>query len=89
MTSKPRRSRAGRTVRQTAQDWKPVGDRLRALRERAGLSRSAAEALTGVDRQTLVRYESGSRAPSVLALIALARSYDVTTDWLLLGRRAG
>lgn len=73
----------------SAKTWKPIGDRLRQLREREAQSRTDASKATGVNALTLVRYESGSRPPSVDAVIAFARVYRVTTDWILGLRKAG
>ena len=87
MTNTQPRRRAARTVSQSAHDWKPVGDRLRALRERAAQSRAVAAEVTGVNPLTLIRYESGARPPSIDALLRYARAYRVTTDWILTGSR--
>jgi transcriptional regulator with XRE-family HTH domain len=81
------RRRAQKDASQSAKPWKQVGDRLRELRARASQSRTEAASATGVNALTLIRYEDGSREPSIAAVIAFARTYRVTTDWILTGSR--
>lgn len=90
MKNATRPRRTAETVSRSAKAWKPIGDRLRALRERASQSRAEAAEAAGINPLTLIRYESGERPPSVDALVGYARAYGVTTDWILTGsRRAG
>lgn len=49
-----------------------IGDRLRAERERLGLSQTEFAARADVTRKTLFGYESGERSPSADALAAWA-----------------
>lgn len=76
-------------MRQTDKDTQSIGARLRAARERSGDSRESAALRMDISPVSLQRYESGRREPGALVIVAFARRYDVTTDWLLLGRRAG
>lgn len=60
-----------------------VGVRLRAARQRAGLTIRAAAAAAGIDHTALVRYENGTMQPSLVRLAALASVYGVTPAALL------
>lgn len=62
-----------------------VASRLRAERDRAGLSRQAVEALTDgeIRRGALGNYERAERTISLARLQLLAKIYDVSVDQLL------
>lgn len=59
----------------------PLGKRLRQCRG----TKSAREvaAVLGIKEQTLTGYERGRAEPSCAMLVALAKHYGVTADWLL------
>lgn len=85
---KPRqRRRTGESIARLGKAVESTADRLRSLREVAGHSRKAAAESTGIPERTLVRYEDGTRPPSAAAVVAIARAYRVTTDWILTGSR--
>ena len=57
-----------------------IGQKLRAARDRAGLTQeSAAEAL-GVSRQTLSSWENDRSYPDIAATITLSGLYGLTLD---------
>lgn len=56
---------------------KAVSERIRDLRERAGLSQSELAARIGRTQATLSLWESGRRTPSIPDLVALGRALDV------------
>lgn len=56
--------------------------RLRELRLDAGLSARQVGAGIGVAHSTIVRWEQGSGMPDTLDLIALAKFFNVSTDYL-------
>jgi transcriptional regulator with XRE-family HTH domain len=61
-----------------------VGERLREMREQAGLSLGQVGAYEGVTPQYLSQLEKGVRAPNVWPLLArLARRYKTSADYLL------
>ena len=60
-----------------------MGDRIRQCRIDAGLSQSEVAKLAGISQQSISTYEKGTRIPLAPAIIALARTYDVSTDYLL------
>lgn len=62
-----------------------IGGRLRCLRERHGLKQKEFAVRLQLTQPTIVRYESGDRAPDAYILMRIARAYNVDLNWLLLG----
>ncbi len=60
--------------------------RLYGLRKKAGLSQEELAGLLGVTRQAVQKWEAGTSRPDMDNLIALARYFNVTLDWLLTGQ---
>src|SRR5579859_83998 len=58
-------------------------DRLRQLREAAGLSQAQLAARVGVNVNLINRYENGVAEPSPIVLKHLAKELQVTSDYLL------
>jgi len=58
-------------------------NRIRDLREDRDLRQIDVANGTGIDQKTLSNYETGKTNPDSFAIIALARFFDVTTDYLL------
>lgn len=63
-----------------------IGPRIAALRRERGMSQAELASRIRVSPSALGMYEQGRREPSAEVLVALARSLDVTTDFLLTGR---
>ena len=61
--------------------------RLKQLRNQRGLTQTEVAAAIGVTRSVVSLYENEMRQPSPEIIIALARLYGVTTDYLLCGNR--
>ena len=59
--------------------------RLYQLRKERGLSQENLADVLGVTRQAVQKWESGASRPDMENLIALAKYFDVTLDWLLTG----
>lgn len=57
--------------------------RLKALREKRGLSRRTLSELCGLHPDAVRRYERGLATPTVEAVCALAEYFGVSTDWML------
>lgn len=57
--------------------------RLRELREEHHLSQKVVSMRIGCSKSIISSYETGDRQPSLGNLIALARLYHVSTDYLL------
>jgi transcriptional regulator with XRE-family HTH domain len=59
------------------------GSRLKMARERAGFNQTELGRLIGVEQQQINRWESGKNMPNIDAVSALARTLNVSTDFLL------
>lgn len=60
-----------------------IGDRIRLLREKRGKTQGEVCASLGLEQSTLVNYEKSRRTPKVDIIIALAKFFHVSTDYLL------
>lgn len=65
------------------------GARLRAARDRLGLTRAAVAAELGCNMSTLKRWENGDYEPSIATLARLADLYGVTVNHLVHGTKNG
>lgn len=59
-----------------------LGDRLREMRKKRGLTQREVAEPIGIAVSTLGMYESGKREPDVDTLKKLARFFNVTVDYL-------
>ena len=59
-----------------------TAERLKELRESQGLSQEQLAKIIGVDRTTIVKYETGASRPTRY-LKKIAHYFNVTTDYLL------
>lgn len=75
--------RAGQPVSDLDADLARVAPRLRALRDRRGLTLRELSDGTGISTSTLSRLETGQRRPSLELLLPLARVYRVPLDELV------
>lgn len=57
--------------------------RLKALREKRGISQLKLAMDLGLNQNSINRYESGAREADYKTLIALADYFDVSIDYLL------
>lgn len=60
-----------------------LGQRLQEQRRLKNLSQKQVAKSIGISASIVSNYESGERTPSVESLIALARLYHCSTDYLL------
>ncbi len=65
-----------------------LGDRIRMLRRRLGLTEQNLADLLGVTLQHISGVEKGVSRPSLDLLVRMAQELGVTTDYLLTGIRA-
>lgn len=63
-------------------------ERIYALRKSAGLSQEELAHKTGVSRQTISKWESGTMVPESSNLRSLCLLFDVSADYLLFGKEA-
>ena len=66
---------------------KAFGERLKALREKEGMSREALGQAVDASPSAIGMWERGDRSPSNETVVSLARRFDVSTDYLLTGYR--
>jgi len=64
-----------------------LGQRIRRLRNAAGLSQDALAREAGIGRVTLVHLENGERTPRFETLVAFAKALGVDVSELLVERR--
>lgn len=62
-----------------------LNEKILYYRKRAGLSQEELAEQVGVSRQAVSKWELGEATPEVEKLVALARTFGVTTDELLSG----
>jgi len=67
-------------------DQAGFGQRLRALRKTKGLTQEQLAEAVSISTEQLRKMESGTRGTSFDLLISLAVYFDVSTDFLLMGR---
>ncbi len=60
-----------------------LGARIAALRKKAGLSQSELAKCLRISPSAVGMYEQGRREPSLDMLVELARTFGVSTDFLL------
>ncbi len=64
-----------------------IGERIKSLRDEYQITQKELADATGIQRGNLSHYEKNKTKPSSDAIIAIAKFFDVTTDWLLTGER--
>ena len=60
-----------------------LAQKLKQLRLQAGLTQEQLAAHIGVSSRTIKHWEHGTCTPSTVSLLALARCFHVSVDWLL------
>ena len=60
-----------------------LNEKIYDCRKKAGLSQDALAEQIGVSRQAVSKWELGSAQPELDNIVALAKVFGVTTDWLL------
>ena len=59
---------------------------LRQLREMKGMSQEALSEAIPISRESICRYENGTRNPSLVVLKRIANYFDVSIDFLLMNQ---
>lgn len=62
-----------------------IGERIRAVRQRAGLSLDRFAEAIGSSRRALVNWEQNVAEPPIAVLAKLRRLYDVDPEWVVMG----
>ncbi len=60
-----------------------LGDRIKELREKNGISQQELYLALNVEQSTLANYESNRRVPKPEIILAIANYFHVSTDYLL------
>lgn len=60
-----------------------LNEKITLCRRRAGLSQETLAELVGVSRQAVSKWECGDAVPEPAKILLLARTFGVTTDWIL------
>ena len=60
-----------------------LGEKIAAQRRRLGLSQEELASRLNVTRQAVSKWETGTSTPELETLVALAKTFGVTTDYLL------
>lgn len=63
-----------------------IAERLKDLRKEAGYSQEQVAELLNVSRQAVSKWESAQGYPDIENIVKLAQMYEVSTDYLLLGK---
>lgn len=58
-------------------------EKLKLLREEEGISQKTLAKSVGVSQSAVAQWESGSRKPTADAVVAVARYFDTSADFLL------
>ena len=61
-----------------------IHEKVQHCRKNAGMSQEMFAEKLGVSRQSVSKWETGTAAPDLDNLVAIARLFGVTTDWLLM-----
>jgi len=67
------------------QDSFTIGQRIRAVRQQAGLSLDRFAEALGYSRRALINWEQGAAEPPVGILRKLRNLYDIDPEWLIRG----
>ena len=59
------------------------GARFKACRKSAGLKQTAAAKLIGISQASISEYENNKSLPPASTIVAMAKVYGVSTDYLL------
>lgn len=70
-------------------DMKASGGRIRQLRVKSNLTQEAAAAALNIDRSFYGRIEAGQKGCSVDVFVQLSELFNVSLDYLVLGRYLG
>ena len=60
-----------------------IADRIKLLREKAGLSQTELSKLLSLSRSSVCAYESGLNVPSAQILVELSKIFKVSVDCIL------
>lgn len=62
-----------------------IGERLRAIRQRAGLSQQGFASLLGYSKRAILNWELGAAEPPIAILPTIREVFDVDPEWVVSG----
>lgn len=62
-----------------------IGERIRAVRQRAGLPQDRFALALGYSKRALINWEQGAAEPPIAILPKLRRGFDVDPEWVVMG----
>ncbi|NBK19166.1 helix-turn-helix transcriptional regulator [uncultured Oscillibacter sp.] len=62
-----------------------MGERVKALREKLGITQEEFSQRLGTTRNTITNYEANRRAPMDATIKSICREFDVNEEWLRTG----
>ena len=77
------KGKTGSTI--SKKDREAIGERIFSVREEAGLTLERMAKRVGVSTGAINSWENGHLVPSASSMIALAKKFEFSIDWLLLG----
>jgi transcriptional regulator with XRE-family HTH domain len=69
-----------------SQDKLEIAERIRVLRAKKHLKQNEIAKILGIKGQTLSMIERGEQYPTIPQISAIANFFEVSTDYLLLGK---
>lgn len=76
---------AGRPYARDADGMETIGERMKAARERLGLSQEEVARRAGLTLQSVYRYESGKVEPKISNVTSIATALECDPAWLTFG----
>lgn len=67
-------------------NYEALANNLKALRNREGITQTSIAESLGVNKTTVMRWESGYTLPDIRTLMWYADRFDVSLDWMM-GRK--
>lgn len=69
-------------------DMKECGERIRQLRKAQGMTQEQLAKRLNIGERHLRRIETGEKGPSVDILVEISALFDVSLDYIIVGRQA-
>jgi transcriptional regulator with XRE-family HTH domain len=66
-----------------------MGDRIKEMRKKLGLTQEALGKKAGVTKSTISKWETGEYVPAAFNIVELSKQLGVTSEWILRGQGAG
>ena len=66
-----------------AKEFFSLADRIKSLREKAGMTQADVARMLGLSRSGVNAWEMGLSVPSTQYVVELAKKFDVSTDYIL------